>query len=38
MSKFMKGNATLEETYFKLLESKEFQEKVIEKILDKTNI
>ena len=38
MSKFMKGNATLEETYFKLLESKEFQEKVMEKILDKTNI
>lgn len=38
MSKFMKGNATLEETYFKLLKSKEFQEKVIEKILDKTNI
>lgn len=38
MSKFMKGNSTLEETYFKLLESKEFQEKVIEKILDKTNI
>ena len=34
MSKFMKGNATLEETYFKLLENKEFQEKVIEKILD----
>lgn len=38
MSKFMKGNSTLEETYFKLLENKEFQEKVIEKILDKTNI
>ena len=38
MSKFMKGNATLEETYFKLLESKEFQEKVIENILDKTKI
>lgn len=38
MSKFMKGNSTLEETYFKLLENKEFQEKVMEKILDKTNI
>lgn len=38
MSKFMKGNSTLEKTYFKLLENKEFQEKVIEKILDKTNI
>lgn len=38
ISKFTKGNATLEETYFKLLENKEFQEKVIEKILDKTKI
>lgn len=34
MSKFMKGNSTLEETYFNLLDKKEFQEKVIEKILD----
>lgn len=38
MSKFMKGNSTLEETYFSILENKEFQEKVIEKILDKTKI
>lgn len=38
MSKFMKGNSTLEETYFNLLDKKEFQEKVIEKILDKTKI
>lgn len=38
MSKFMKGNSTLEETYFNLLDKKEFQEKVIENILDKTKI
>lgn len=38
MSKFMKGNSTLEETYFSILENKEFQEKIIEKILDKTKI
>ena len=34
----MKGNSTLEETYFNLLDKKEFQEKVIENILDKTKI